>query len=223
MEALQLWTCDDGLIRINNAGQASVFDMIKTLGGKKNPRQVYSDLVARHPEVVQKTDSFRFRGRGQQNTPVTKDKESALYILGLLPGEVGRRYREQSAKLFVRWLEDPAGLVGDLADKLTEDEKLRLEARLKGIRTRRQFTDVLKEFGVLGLGYAYCTNAIYESVLGASARGLKGRIAERKGLQSQRSKSSRSHDHYRIRGCRNCRKSGRRAASTSHRGWQRWL
>ena len=84
-------------------------------------------------------------------------------------------------------------MVGDLADKLTEDEKLRLEARLKGIRTRRQFTDVLKEFGVLGLGYAYCTNAIYESVLGASARGLKGRIAEREGVAIAKVKNPRDH------------------------------
>lgn len=167
--------------------------MIKTLGGRKNPRDCWSRIIETHPEVVAKTDSFRFLGRGQQDTPVAKDKESAFYILGLLPGEVGRKYREQSAKLFTRWLKDPAGLVGDLAEHLSEDQQKKLEARLTGKRTRHRFTDVLKDNGVQRDGYAHCTNAIYEPVLGASARGLKNRFAEREGLVVAKVKNPRDH------------------------------
>jgi hypothetical protein len=190
---LRLWTCDDGTIRVNKAGQPSVFDMIKSLGGKKNPWDCWRRLIETHPEVVAKCEDFKFPGAGQRETPVAKDKEAVFYILTLLPGQVGRKYREQSAKLFTRWLEDPAGLVGDLAGQLNEDEKKRLEARLNGKRTRNTFTDALKEHGVQQHGYAHCTNAIYEPVLGASARGLRGRIAERERVAIAKVKNPRDH------------------------------
>ena len=193
MSDLKHWTCDDGSIRVNSAGQPSIFDMIKTLGGKKNPWDCWRRLIETHPEVVAKCEDFRFTGRGQRDTPVAKDKEATFYILGLLPGEVGRKYREQSAKLFTRWLDDPAALVSDLAGQLDEDGQKLVEARLKGKRTRHMFTDVLKERGVQQHGYAHCTNAIYEPVLGASARGLKGRIAEREGLAIAKVKNTRDH------------------------------
>lgn len=188
-----VWTCDDGSIRITPEGQPSVFDMIKTLGGRKNPTATWDRLVSAYPEVALKTDNFQFPGQGQRNTPVAKDKKATLHILGLLPGEVGRKYREQSAKLFTKWLEDPAGLVGDLAEHLNEDQQKKLEARLKGKRTRHLFTDVLKDYGVERTGYAHCTNAIYEPVLGASARGLKNRFAEREGLVVAEVKNPRDH------------------------------
>ena len=188
------WISDDGEIRITPAGQPSVFDMVKILGGQKNPRQVWKRLIESHSEVVQKCDSFRFPGRGQQDTPVAKDKEAVFYILGLLPGECGRKYREQSAKFFTKWLENPAALVGDLAERLDEDQQKKLEARLKGKRTRHKFTDVLKERGVGGrFGYANCTNAIYEPTLGVSARGMKLRIAQREGLVVGKVKTIRNH------------------------------
>ena len=47
------------------------------------------------------------------------DKEAAYYILGLLPGAVGKKYREDAAKVFVQALDDPAGLVERLAPRLT--------------------------------------------------------------------------------------------------------
>jgi hypothetical protein len=188
------WISDDGEIRITSEGQPSVFDMIKILGGQKNPWKAWQRITEAHPEVLAKCEDFRFTGQGQRNTPVAKDKEATFYILGLLPGEVGRKYREQSAKLFTRWLDDPAGLVGDLAEQLEEDQQKKLEARLKGKRTRHKFTDVLKERGVGGrYGYANCTNAIYEPLLGASARGMKVRIAEREGLVPAKVKSVRDH------------------------------
>lgn len=167
---------------MTSTGQPSVFDMIKVLGGQKNPRDVWQRLTETHSEVVGKCDNFQFPGKGQRDTPVAKTKEDAYYILGLLPGAVGRKYREQAAKLFTRFLEDPAGLAASIADTLTEDEAQRLEARLAGKRTRNTFTDVLKEFGVVKQGYAHCTNAVYVPILGADARQLKVRVSEEKGL-----------------------------------------
>lgn len=187
------WISDDGEIRITPQGQPSVFDMIKVLGGQKNPHQVWNRLTETHAEVLPKCENLKFPGPGQRDTPVAKDKEAAFYILGLLPGEVGRRYREQSAKLFAKWLENPAALVGELAETLSEDEQARVEARLKGIRTRRAFTDVLKDYGVHQQGYGNCTNAIYVPILGATARGFKDRIAEREGVALKKIKSTRDH------------------------------
>ena len=187
------WISDDGAIRITPNGQPSIFDMIRILGGQKDPHKCWKRLTETHPEVRTKCPNFRFTGRGQRDTPVAKDKEATLYILGLLPGEVGRKYREQQAKLFIKWYENPAALAGDLVERLTENEQERLEARLKGKRTRHKFTDALKERGVQQHGYAYCTNAIYEPILGASARGMKGRIAEREGLVISKVKNVRDH------------------------------
>ena len=190
-----MWTCDQGAIRISQSGQPSVFDMIKVLGGSSNPRRDWARITESHPEVVPKTYNLVFPGPGQRETPVVNTKEDAYYILGLLPGAVGRKYREQAAKLFTRFLEDPAGLVLDLADGLSEDEAKRLEARLAGKRTRHSFTDVLKEFGVVQQGYAYCTNAVYVPILGADARQLKVKISEEKGIAV---KNVKPRDHMTI-------------------------
>lgn len=54
-----------------------------------------------------------------------------------------------------------------------------IEARLKGMATRKVFTGILQSHGVKFSGFAQCTNAIYEPMLGNSAaiireqRGLK--------------------------------------------------
>lgn len=176
------WSCDDGTIRVTPEGQPSVFDMIKVLGGQKNPRDVWMRLAEGHPEVVGKTDNLKFPGPGQRETPVAKDKESAYYILGLLPGAVGRKYREKAAKLFVAFLENPAELAAGIADQLDPAKQEWLEARLNTKRTRTTFADRLKEHGVQGLGYGRCTNAVYIPILGADAKGMKESIAQEKGL-----------------------------------------
>jgi hypothetical protein len=177
-----MWTCDQGAIRMTSTGQPSIFDMIKVLGGQKNPKMAWSRLKESHPEVVAKCDHFQFPGQGQRDTPIAKTKEDAYYILGLLPGAVGRKYREHAATLFTRFLDDPAGLAASIADTLTEDKARLLEARLASKRTRNTYTEVLKEFGVVKQGYAHCTNAIYVPILGADARQLKVRISEEKGI-----------------------------------------
>ena len=77
------WICDHGDIRVSSAGQPSVFDMIRVLGGQKNPHQPWERLCAAHPEVLTKCENLQFPGAGQRETPVATTKEDAYYILGL--------------------------------------------------------------------------------------------------------------------------------------------
>ena len=191
-ESITSWESDDGVIRVTSEGQPSVFDMIKVLGGLKNPRDAWSRLIETHPEVVDKSDKFRFPGRGQRETPIAKTKEDAYYILGLLPGEAGKKYRKEAAELFVKFLEDPKGLAADIADNLSQEDQNWLEARLTVKRTRLQTTDCWKAHGVEGIGYAQCTNAIYKPLLGKTAKEMKEDIAKTKNLPV---KSVKPRDH----------------------------
>lgn len=176
------WESEAGSIRVTPQGQPSVFDMIRVLGGQKAPHKVWERLIQTNPEVLTICQNFRFPGRGQRDTPIAATKEAAYQILGLLPGAVGTKYREQAARLFVRFLDDPKGLAAELTDNLSVEDQAWLEARLTGKRTRGEFTDTLKRHGVEGLGYATCTNAVYEPLLGGNATQLKTQIAQRTGL-----------------------------------------
>ena len=181
-----LLTFDEGEIRLTPTGQPSVFDMIKVLGGSSNPRRDWARITESHPEVVPKTYNLRFPGPGQRETPVARTKEDAYYILGLLPGAVGRKYRAEAAKLFVAFLDEPAKLAGELSKRLNQDETEWLEARLNAKRTRHTFTDQLKDFGVVREGYGRCTNAIYQPILGSDAKTLKEQAAQKSHLPVKR-------------------------------------
>lgn len=93
-----------GEIRVTPDERYSVFDVIEVIGGKSNPRKAWSDLKEQFPEVVTRCDNFKFDGQGQRPTPVT-NKEGLLHIIGLLPGAVGRTYREGAAKLMLAKIE----------------------------------------------------------------------------------------------------------------------
>jgi hypothetical protein len=172
------WICNHGDIRVSPNGQPSVFDMIRVLGGSGNPRRDWARITETNPEVVPKTYNLQFPGPGQRDTPVTKTKEDAYYILGLLPGAVGKQYREDAAKLFVTFLDKPEKVAYLAADRLSEEELRRLEARLKGKRTRHMFTEVLHQHGVVQGGYGQCTNAVYTPLFGRTADLIKTEIAQ---------------------------------------------
>jgi hypothetical protein len=172
------WICDHGDIRVSPDGQPSVFDMIRVLGGSGNPRRDWARIIETNPEVVPKTYNLQFPGPGQRDTPVAKTKEDAYYILGLLPGAVGKQYREDAAKLFVNFLDKPEKVAYLALDKLSDEELQRVEARLKGKRTRKYFTDILQQQGVERQGYGQCTNAVYIPLFGRTADILKTEIAQ---------------------------------------------
>ena len=106
-------------VRTTPDKRVSVFDSIVAATGSKNPRQVWNDLKKAHPEVVQKTDSYKFHGRGQLLTPVT-DKTGFLYILNLLPGDAAQAFRESSVNLVLRYLDADPTLAEDIIDQQTD-------------------------------------------------------------------------------------------------------
>lgn len=156
--------------------------MIRVLGGQKNPHQVWKRLTEAHSEVVPKCENLRFPGPGQRETPVARTKEDAYYILGLLPGAVGRKYREDAAKLFTAFLDNPLSVAHAAVNVLRPEQAEWLEARLNSRRTRSVMTNELREHGVEGIGFAMCTNAVYEPILGSNAKTLKAKIANEKEL-----------------------------------------
>lgn len=169
---------DNAAIRRTPDGKCSVYDLIATVGNQKNPRQAWNRLVEQYPEVVPKCDNFKFPGKGQRKTPVT-NREGWAYILGLLPGVVGRKYRESAANLVTRYLDADIKLATDIVDRNDNEQDLqRLEARVRGKITRKRLTGILKSHGVVGSGYAICTNKLYIGLYGTTAKGMR----KRKGL-----------------------------------------
>lgn len=77
------WSHEDGTIRVTATGQPSVFDMIRVLGGYRNPQESWGRLIAAHPEVESWTERHLFPGRGQRLTPVLKDPSKAEAIFHL--------------------------------------------------------------------------------------------------------------------------------------------
>lgn len=167
-------------IRVTDDGRFSVFDVIK-LCGQKSQREVWKRIQAQYKEVVTKCDGFKFAGRGQQDTPVA-NRENILYIIGLLPGAIGKAYREESAKVFLQYLDASPELAESIIDRATPEDLKRIQARLKGVKIRITFTAVLQEHGVSkGGDFARCTNAIYKPLLG----GTKSEIVTQRGLSKK--------------------------------------
>lgn len=158
-------------IRMTEDGRYSVYDVIKFCG-KKNPRDSWSDLSRQFPEVVTKTDNLKFPGPGQRETPVA-GREGILYIIGLLPGSIGRAYRQEAAKIFLQFIDASPELAESIIDRAKPEDLERIEARLKSKQIRVSFTAVLQDHGVNGIGYGLCTNAIYIPVLGGDAKQIK--------------------------------------------------
>ena len=152
---------DNQNIREEN-GQYSVYDIIRVIGGVKNPRQYWigdktkrstrqKGVAEQFPEVVRKCDNLKFSGRGQRLTPVC-NRQTALEIIGILPGTVGAKYRQEAAKLFLQFLDVPEEVAKRAILKLEDPEKVE-EVREATNRQRRYlqsfhgFMDVLYQFG----------------------------------------------------------------------------
>lgn len=171
-------------IRRTEDGRCSVYDLI-TAAGSKSARKVWQRLKEAHPEVVPKCHDFKFPGRGQQNTPVT-DLQGWLYILALLPGAMGKKYREEAANLVTRYIQGDAELALEVIDRTEDPKELkRIEQRAKGKLTRKVFTTALAQHGVEGRGYADCTNNVYLGLHGGTAKELKKQrgLAKRENLR----------------------------------------
>ncbi len=90
-----------GEIRVTEDERFSIYDIIRVIGGKKNPHETWKRFCVEYPEVLTFCEDFKFPGAGQRPTPVT-NLEKIFYIIGLLPGAVGHSYRETAAKEMCR-------------------------------------------------------------------------------------------------------------------------
>ena len=168
-----------GGVRVTEDGRLSVFDLIAVCAestDRKYPHYTWNRLTVRFPDLTAKCGHFKFKGRAQKETPVV-NKETALEILGLLPGATGRKYREIAAKLVLAYLQNPESLA-DLAvermEQIGDIEGLeRHKARVDGKVKRIQFTDSLRDRGVKGNQYATITNEMTKETLGMSATEIK--------------------------------------------------
>jgi hypothetical protein len=64
-------------------------------------------------------------------------------------------------------------IIDEVFDKQTLDTQKRITKRLQGKVTRNALTDTLQNHGVVGIGYAMCTDAIYQPLFGGNAKTLK--------------------------------------------------
>ena len=75
------------------------------------------------PEAVTICDSFKFPGRGQQNTPVA-DARGIVGIILHLPGRATADFRKQAASVMVRYLGGDLCLVDEVAAICLAQEQL---------------------------------------------------------------------------------------------------
>ena len=172
MSILTVFSFDDQLIREQD-GRWSVYDMIKVIGGQKNPHDAWKRLTVSYPEVLAKCEDWKFPGAGQRNTPVC-DRQVALEIIGLLPGAVGKKYREEAAKLFLRYVDADITLADEIVQRQTDKKSVEwIQARVEGKVARLEFTDELKARGVTGFGYAANTDTLNIELFDHPAKELK--------------------------------------------------
>jgi len=172
---------DNASIRRTLDGRVSVYDLIAVIGQQEDPYNTWKSLSEKYPEVLTKCQNFRFPGRGQRETPVTS-REGWAHIIGLLPGVIGRKYRESVANLVSHYLEADITLAADIIDRNNNQQELEwMESRIRGKLTRRRLTGALKSHGVGGNGYARCTNQTYVGLFGTTAQGMR----KQKGLSDK--------------------------------------
>jgi hypothetical protein len=104
------------------------------------------------------------------------DKEGILYILALLPGTAGKKYRAAAAKIVLAFYEAPEDLAIAAFDRIQDPKKIqRTIARIESIATRKLETAAFAATGFVteGRQYAELTNATYEGFYGKTAQELK--------------------------------------------------
>lgn len=166
---------DDAKIR-TDGNVFSIFDFLKIVAKKKNPRDSWNRVTTNHPEVVGFCDNFKFPGSGQRETPVT-DRKGIIEIAQLLPGEFGAKFRSEAAKIILAYLDADISLADAVVDNAIARGKAKdveqHAARTQGILLRNKFTSVLSQHGVTREGYRLVTNAVYVGLMGKPAPELR--------------------------------------------------
>ena len=85
----------------------------------------------------------------------------------------------QVNEVYARYKSGDVTLADEIADKATPQQQDWLAKRVAGKAARGQLTSPLQAHGVVGKGFADCTNAIYRPILG----GKKSEICAQRGLR----------------------------------------
>ena len=105
--------------------RVSVYDVIRAVTGltNNNCANVWKRLQENHPEASTGCRSYRFRGRGQQETPAA-DARTICEIIMLLPGTAAASFRKKTAAILVRYLGGDDALVDEIAANRLAQENL---------------------------------------------------------------------------------------------------
>ena len=166
-------------------GLWSVFDIIRVIGGQKNPHEVWKRISSKYSDVVTKCENLKFSGKGQRNTPAC-DRQTALEIIGLLPGEAGKKYREQSAKLFLRYLDADVALATEIVnrsqDKNAIDKHIKYSVEhSKYLESYHGVHDQLKAHDCYGIHHASYNKQINQVV--GIPNGVRHEVTKREKLK----------------------------------------
>jgi hypothetical protein len=157
-------------IRKTEDGRFSVFDLIRIAGGQKAPHKAWERLKESYPELLTKCQNFKFEGKGQRLTPVAT-LENSLYILGLLPGECGKSYREKAANLVRRYIEGDADLGMEMI--IRDHNKERVERAKRRIDVTEINKQVQKMASEQGVHHGQVHNTRYLGLYGKNASQLR--------------------------------------------------
>ena len=193
MSSLELFEFDGDQIREQN-DLWSVFDIIKVIGNRKNPRQVWKGLTDNYPDTVQKCDSVKFTRKDGKRANIESpacSREVALEIIQLLPGQVGAKFRTEVAKRYIQYLDADPGLIDDLIMRVSDPEQLKWhKVRIEGKLDREGFTDEIKKRvkpEILGHTIAVSTDCQYNELFDHTAKELKA-IRKTKNLRDSMSR-----------------------------------
>ena len=125
-------------VRVTPDGQLSVIDIviiacftgddgIPTKSARKNASEYFKRLCLNNEEASTLCGSFRFPGRGQQDTPVT-GRKGIFRILQLLRGQKAAKFRERLADLLERYLDADPALADDIVDRALDNHAAAREA-----------------------------------------------------------------------------------------------
>ena len=81
------------------------------------------ELFSHHPEVCRKTTNFKFKGRGQRDTPVG-DICVVVEMVMLLPGKRAASVRSECARLFVQTYGGDLSLANEIINNRKWQEEL---------------------------------------------------------------------------------------------------
>ncbi len=176
-------------IRVDEEGRVCLNDIHKAAGFSKH--QMPHDWL-RGPSAAREVTALLARITGKSRN-WTKEQIKSVYYTKV--GQSGGTWAHENLALgyaaylspalaveirdvFLRYKKADVELADDILDRATPEENEWAAVRALSRVKRNEFTLSLQEHGVVGFGYANCTDAVYKEVLDGSAKSLK----ERRGL-----------------------------------------